>query len=127
MAEITVPLPKGSKFGERIATVAILREVGTGDMIGAGEESEKCVQGPDGAYHLVVSPTLSGFHMLRRQIMRLEDSAGTVLDGPLTPDMMFRLAPEDFLAVQAKAQEMDKAVDAAMEEVARRGRGDTAS
>lgn len=127
MAEITVPLPKGSKYGERTATVAVLRELGTADIIGAGEDSEKCVLGPDGEYHLVMSPTLSGLHLLRRQIMRLEDAAGTVIDGPLAVDMFIKLEHEDFLALQKAAEEMDQAGQEALERMTERGRNPPAS
>lgn len=123
MAEIEVALPTGSKFGERTATTAILRELGTADIVGAGEDSEKCVLGPDGQYHLVVSPTLSGLHLLRRQIKRLEDLAGTVMDGPLDVPMFFKLAPEDFLAIQQAAETMDKAGQEALDRMSERGRG----
>lgn len=127
MAEITVPLPKGSKYGERTATAAVLRELGTADIIGAGEDSEKCVLGPDGEYHLVMSPTLSGLHLLRRQIVRLEDAAGTVIDGPLSVDMFLRLEREDFLAIQHKTEQMDKAGQEALERMTERGRNPPAS
>ena len=127
MAEITVPLPKGSKYGERTATAAVLRELGTADIIGAGEDSEKCVLGPDGEYHLVMSPTLSGLHLLRRQIVRLEDAAGTVIDGPLGVDMFLRLEREDFLAIQHKTEQMDKAGQEALERMTERGRNPPAS
>jgi phage FluMu protein gp41 len=127
MAEIKVDLPKGSKFGERTATTAYLRELGTGDIIGAGEDSEKCVLGPDGQYHLVVSPTLSGLHLLRRQIARLEDAAGKVLDGPLDTATFFRLEPQDFMAIQQKAEDLDQAGQAAGEHMTARGRDRPAS
>ena len=122
MAEITVPLPTGSKYGERTAVTAVLRELGTADIVGAGEASEKCVLGPDGQYHLVVSPTLSGLHLLRRQIKRLEDAAGIVIDGPLDVAMFMRLAPEDFLAIQVAAERMDNAGQEALDRMSERGR-----
>lgn len=127
MAEIKVLLPTGSKYGERTATVAILRELGTADIIGAGEDSEKCVLGPDGEYHLVMSPTLSGLHLLRRQIVRLEDSAGTVLDGPLDVPMFLKLEPADFLALQQAAEKLDKSAQDALERMTERGRDRPAS
>lgn len=127
MAELKIPLPTGSKFGERTATHAFLRELTTADIIGAGEDAEKCVLGPDKQYHLVLSPTLSGLHMLRRQIMRLEDDKGTVIDGPLDVDMFFKLAPADFLEIQSKAEQMDAAAQEAVERMAERGREPAAS
>lgn len=127
MAEIKVLLPTGSKYGERTATVAILRELGTADIIGAGEDSEKCVLGPDKEYHLVMSPTLSGLHLLRRQIVRLEDSAGTVLDGPLDVPMFLKLEREDFLEIQAKVEDLDKSAQEALERMTERGRDRPAS
>jgi phage FluMu protein gp41 len=127
MAEIKVPLPAGSMYGERTATVAYLRELGTADIIGAGEESEKCVLGPDREYHLVMSPTLSGLHLLRRQIARLEDGAGTVIDGPLDVALFLKLEPLDFLEIQRKAEEMDKSGQQALERMTERGRDRPAS
>lgn len=127
MAEIRKPLPKGSKYGERTATAAVLRELGTADIIGAGEEAEKCVLGPDGQYHLVMSPTLSGLHLLRRQIVRLEDNSGTVIDGPLEVAMFLKLEPEDFLAIQDAAEGVDKSAQDALERMTERGRDRPAS
>lgn len=127
MAEINVPLPTGSKYGERTAVVAVLRELGTADIIGAGEDAEKCVLGPDGEYHLVMSPTLSGLHLLRRQIVRLEDNAGTVIDGPLDVPMFLKLEPADFLAVQQAAEKLDKSAQDALERMTERGRDRPAS
>lgn len=127
MAEMTVPLPTGSKYGERTATIAVLRELGTADIVGSGEDAEKCVLGPDGQYHLVVSPTLSGLHLLRRQIARLEDKTGTVIDGPLDVPMFFRLDSDDFLAIQEAAERMDKAGQEALDRMSERGRGTPAS
>lgn len=122
MADITVPLPTGSKYGERTATTAILREVGTADIINAGDDAEKCVVGPDGQYHLVMSPTLSGLHLLRRQIVRLEDAGGTVIDGPLSVDMFLKLEPADFMEIQRKAESQDAAAKEAVDRMTERGR-----
>ncbi|MBX9634110.1 MAG: hypothetical protein K2X44_03930, partial [Magnetospirillum sp.] len=125
--EITIPLPTGSKYGERTATTAILRELGTADIINAGDDAEKCVLGPDSQYHLVMSPTLSGLHLLRRQIVRLEDSAGTVIDGPLSVDMFLKLESGDFLALQKAAEDLDKSAQDALERMTERGRDRPAS
>ncbi len=127
MAEIKVDLPAGSRFGDRVAKVAWLRELTTADIIGAGEDAEKCVLGPDGAYHLVASPTMSGVHLLRRQIARLDDADGTVIDGPLSLQMFIRLDQADFLTIQAKADELDRAGQAALAKAEERGRGEPAS
>jgi len=127
MAEIRVPLPKGSKYGERTATAGVLRELTVKDIIGAGEDAEKVMVGADREYHLVQSPTMAGFHLLRRQLVRLEDEAGTVVDGPLDPEMVFKLEAEDFLALQEAAQGLDRAAARAVEGMAARGRGHPAS
>jgi len=127
MAELKLPLPSGSKYGERTATHAVLRELSTADILNAGEEAEKCVLGPDRQYHMVMSPTLSGLHMLRRQIVRLEDKDGTVIDGPLDVETFFKLEAADFLEIQAKAEDLDKAAQEAMERMAERGREPAAS
>lgn len=127
MAELRIPLPTGSKFGSRTATHAVLRELGTRDIIEAGETAERCVLGPDKEYHLVRSPTLSGMHLLCRQIARLEDGEGTVIDGPLQPELFFKLEPADFLAIQQAAEGLDNAAMTALEKMTERGRGEPAS
>ena len=128
MADIDVPLPKGSPDAEHLPVVAVLRALTTAAINAAGEEAERCVQGPDGQYHLVTSPTLSGVHLLRRQIRRLVDKAGTtILDGPLSLDLFARLDPADFVAVQDAAERLDAAGQAALSRMADRGRGGPSS
>lgn len=122
MATIDVTLPVGFKLGEDRHKDAVLRELGTRDIIEAGMEAETCVMGPDGEMHLVRSGTKAGIELLRRQIVRI----GPV-EGPFTLAEFFKLAPEDFLALQAAAERMDAAADKAMEGVAARGRGEPAS
>jgi len=128
MADIDIPLPTGSHYGDHVAVRAVLRELSTADIIGAGEDAEKCVLGPDGQYHLVASPTLSGVHLLRRQVRRLVDKAGeTILDGPLSLDLFARLEPADFVAIQAGAERLDAAGQAAVDRMTERGRGNPSS
>lgn len=122
MATIEVTLPVGFKLGDDCHQDAVLRELGTRDIIEAGIDAETCVMGPDGQMHLVRSATKAGIELLRRQIVRI----GPV-DGPFTLAEFFKLAPEDFLALQAKAEELDAAIAKAMEGLAARGRDQPAS
>ncbi len=102
-----------------------LRAATAGDVIEAQEESEKLVYAADAAGNimptLVTSPSLTGIHVLRRQIARLDD-----LHGPLDLALLKKLHIEDFDLIQAKAQELDaagnQAARTASREVAQRGR-----
>lgn len=107
-----------------------LRAPIAGDVIEAQEESEKLVYAADAAGHvapsLVTSPSLTGIHVLRRQIVKLDE-----LHGPLDLHLLKKLHIEDFEMIQAKAEELDAASNAAARtasrEVAQRGRDDGAS
>jgi phage FluMu protein gp41 len=128
MARIDIALSGDTEIGGKTAVRAVLRELTPGDLIDAGSDAEKCMLGPDGEYHLVVSPTLSGVHLLRRQIVKLIDADGAaVIDGPLDLDMFFKLNTADFLAMQQAAENLDKAGQKAMDRTVERGRGEPAS
>lgn len=115
---IKVPLKHGLTLGDKPQMEAELRELTVGDILEAGEESEKLVLGNDG-YELVQSPTLMGSHLLRRQIVRIG-----AIDGPFTLGQLKKLHPEDFARLQAAAQSLEQAVGlAASREVTQRGRG----
>ncbi|MEJ1402578.1 MAG: phage tail assembly protein [Candidatus Sedimenticola sp. (ex Thyasira tokunagai)] len=119
---ISVTLKHGLKQGDDTLMVATLRELSAGDIIEAREASEKLVMTPDGP-SLVVSPTLLGAELLRRQIARIDN-----LQGPLDLVQLKRLNPEDLNQLQDKADELDEAVfaAAAMEGLSDRGRDDAA-
>lgn len=117
MASITVTLRHGLKLDEKPQLAAVLRSVTAGDIIEAGEESEKLVIAADGPA-LVQSPTLTGAHLLRRQVVSIGE-----IQGPLTLGQLKKFDPEDFQALQAAAATLDAAsVKAASTEVAQRGR-----
>lgn len=107
-----------------------LRAPTAGDVIDAQEESEKLVYAADAAGNvqptLVTSPSLTGIHVLRRQIVKLDE-----LHGPLDLALLKKLHIEDFEIIQAKAAEIEVASNAsartASQEVTQRGRGDGAS
>ncbi|MEE9357467.1 phage tail assembly protein [Candidatus Vondammii sp. HM_W22] len=119
---ILVTLKHGLKQGDDTLVEATLRELSAGDIIDAREASEKLVMTPDGP-GLVVSPTLLGAELLRRQIARIGN-----LQGPIDLVQLKRLHPEDLNRLQDKADELDEAVfaAAAMEGLSTRGRDDAA-
>jgi phage FluMu protein gp41 len=104
-----------------------LRAPTAGDVIEAQEESEKLVYAADAAGNvqptLVTSPALTGIHVLRRQLVKLDD-----IHGPLDLSLLKKLHIEDFELIQAKAQELDaassQAARTASREVTQRGRND---
>lgn len=126
MANVPVTLPHGLKIGDDTLKDAVLREPTAGDIIEAQEESEKLVYAVEAngdriVPTLVASPTMVGVHVLRRQIVKIGN-----LSGPIELDMLKRLHPEDFAALQARADDLDAATSAeiASREVAQRGRDD---
>lgn len=126
MATVNLTLTHGLLIGGDTLKDVVMREPSAGDIIEAQEESEKLVYAVDTAGDrivptLVASPTMVGVHVLRRQIVKLGN-----LSGPLELGMIKRLHPEDFGALQAKADELDAATTAEItsREVARRGRDD---
>lgn len=120
MAQVTFTLIQGLKIGDAEHQEAVLREASGGDVLAAMEESERLVwgDGPDGTPqpHLVVSPTLVGINVLRRQIVRIGE-----IKGPLERFDINRLSPADLNLLQVQAQLLE---GAASVEVARRGRPD---
>lgn len=118
MAEIQITLEQGLKVGEEWLKAVVLRELTTGDIIAAREESEKLMMTPDGPA-LVASPALEGINLLRRQILRIGNLAG-----PLDRNQIGRLSLEDLNLLQAKANELDEAAlaEIASRAVTQRGR-----
>lgn len=119
MAETSVTLIDGYKVGDELLTDAVLRDVCSGDIINAQEESEKLVMTATGP-ELVPSPALVGVNILRRQIVRIGN-----VDGPISLKEMKKLTPTDLNLLQGKADEMDAAVaaEAARKKLGERGRG----
>lgn len=122
MAQIEFHLKHGLPFGKGEEAVlqydVTLRELTVGDILAAQEESEKVVPTPEG-YTLVVSPTLSGMHIMRRQILKVGS-----IQGPLSLADLGRLNPADLDLINAKVAALDVAV---VKEVTARGRLDAAS
>jgi phage FluMu protein gp41 len=123
MAEVVVKLQHDFKYGGTEYRQITLTEVTTANIIEAHEESEKLVQVLDKngeqAHEFVVSPTLVGINILRRQITKL----GEVIV-QLSVNDIKRLHPDDLDALQAAANKMDAAAVKAMEDAAERGRPD---
>lgn len=113
MAQRTIPLKHGLKIGEELAMDAVVRDATAGDIIDAGLESERLFPLGDDVI-VQQSPSLVGINLLRRQIERL----GTY-DGVVTVDMLRKLHPDDWEALQAAADGRPRT-----EELARRGRDD---
>lgn len=115
MAEVRVDLNDGLTVGIELLKTAYIRTVDAGMVIDANEESEKLVYSLDETGRavptLVPSPTLVGVHVLRRQIVRLE-GIGKPYSGPLSLDELKSLSAADLNLIQAKANELDNAVDA---------------
>jgi phage FluMu protein gp41 len=120
MASVKCTLKQGlktvdAKTAEEIMNLeAELREVTAGDLIDAAEESERLVLTPEGNYQLVTSPTLTGLHCLRRQIVRIGEHPG-----PLTLGELRKLSGADLNLLNATAASLENAT---LEDVAKRGR-----
>lgn len=122
-------LTLGEGAGAKTRKHVTLRAPTAGDVIEAQEESEKLVYAADAAGNvapsLVTSPSLTGIHVLRRQIVKLDE-----LHGPLDLVLLKKLHIEDFELIQTKAQELDaasnQAARTASREVTQRGRDDGA-
>ncbi len=129
MATVLVPLQKGFKVGADVLREVVLREPTGGDIIDAQADSERLVYLLDGSPSLVSSPSMMGAHTLRRQVVRIRHTPGvdnTEKDvlGPLPLDQLKRFEVVDLNAIQAKANELDEALDAeaAAEAAKQRGR-----
>lgn len=118
MATVLVPLQSGFKVGADVLREVVLREPRGGDVIDAQADSERLVYLLDGTPALVGSPSLMGAHTLRRQVVRIrltpgQDNADKDVLGPLSLDQLKRFEVPDLNAIQAKANELDEAMDAA--------------
>lgn len=118
MAEITVTLKDGLKIGKDVLKDVVLRDPTAGDIIDSQGESERMVLTPDGP-QLVVSPSLAGANMLRRQIIRIGN-----VQGPIDLNEIKRLSAHDLSLLEGAVSEMDEAlvVENAAKELEKRGR-----
>lgn len=103
MSRITITLETGYKVGDVYLKDAVLRSVTTGDIIEAGEESEKLIYNKEDEPELVVSPTRMATIVLAKQIVSIGN-----MQGPLTVDELKNLDPVDFNLLQDKAAELEK-------------------
>lgn len=124
MSEVKVTLIHGYKLGEAALKTAVIRPYNTADLMDAEEESEKLVSAltPEGTmeHKLVLSPTLYGRNIFRRQIVRFDDVGGPFEIAELKQN----LHPDDYALLQQKTDELDQAVAAkeASKEVAKAGK-----
>lgn len=118
MATVKVALDKPWRIGEGRYTEAELREPTAGDYMDAVAEAERAVPTPAG-WQLLASPTLVGWHILRRQIVGLAGDAGDTFDGVVTLDMLRGLDTAGLEALQGAAAGLETA---GLEEAERRGR-----
>ncbi|MBU1611929.1 MAG: phage tail assembly protein [Proteobacteria bacterium] len=123
MAQITITLFTGLKVGEEMLKDVTMRDVTAGDIIEANEESEKAVITTDGP-QLVMSPTLVGLNVLRRQIVSIGN-----IKGPISISELKKLTPHDLNQLQVQADAMDDAVAAEIigKEMTKRGRAEGAA
>mgnify|MGYP001403132905 CR=1 FL=1 len=123
MATANVTLVGGLQIGDTVHTEATLREPTAQDLIDALEESEKLIMVPsaggDPEPRLVTSPGTMGFHVLRRQIVRIGDHPG-----PLTLAELKRLkSAADIDLLQAEALKLEQASLEALVKQGRPGAG----
>lgn len=104
MAEETVELQKGIKVGEVIHREAVVREATLGDVAEGTAEGERLVLLEDGTRALVSSPAMTGFHILRRQVVRIGP-----LEGPIPHEVMKNLSDTDAEILQNAANDLTRA------------------
>ncbi len=115
MRTANVTLIDGLKIGETVHREAEIREAGVADLLDATSESEKLVRTPEG-YHLIASSLMVGVNTLRRQIVKIGE-----YKGPLTLNEIKALSPVDLDLLQSKADELEKA---SMARIENRGRSE---
>ena len=117
MAKVEFNLKDGVTIGGQLEKHVVLRELTAGDIIDAGEESEKVVYSPLGKPTMVQSSVLMGAQIMCRQIAKL----GT-LEGPLDLDFLRKLSEADFSLLQLKCAELDSVAEKEVEVLNNRGR-----
>lgn len=126
MATTEVVLQDGltltGKDGERTLRKVTLKTAAAGDYLDAVAESEQVKLTPEG-YQLLASDTLLGAHLLRRQIVSIDDHPG-----PVSLAELRKLSQTDLNILNAAALKLDAGVEhAAGKELTRRGRDQTGS
>lgn len=114
-------LTDGYKTAKGVYIDVVLKVPNAGDIMDSSQAAERVVATPEG-FQLVLSPTLIGFEVLRRQIV----SIGPV-QGPISLDELRALSREDLQILQSKAEELDAAMLKQISEVAARGRSEAPS
>lgn len=112
MAEVEVTLSDGlpvkdMNTGEETRQIhCTIRSLDVGIMVDAELASEKLYWVPGQAGEAIVqsSPTLAGVHTVARRIVKI----GSV-PGPLSLEQVRKLSRRDWLAINAKCDELDRA------------------
>jgi len=117
MAKIEFDLKDGITVGGQQEKHVVLRELTAGDIIDAGEESEKVVYSPRGEPTMVQSSVIMGAQIMCRQVAKL----GT-LQGPLDLDFLKKFTEADFSLLQLKCAELDSVAKKEVEVLNGRGR-----
>ncbi len=117
-------LKHGLKVGDDILKNVVLKpSLSAGEILEASEAAEKLVMVGEAGYKeptFVISPTLMGIESLRRQIVSIDD-----LQGPISLHQIKGLHEEDLRMLNQVAADLEKIK--VSQELARRGRSDTAS
>lgn len=117
MATLEFDLEQGIDVGGQLERHVVLRELTAGDIIEAGEESERVVYSPSGEPLMVQSSAVMGALIMCRQIKKL----GT-LEGPLELVFLKKLSEDDFALLQLKCAELASVAKKELEALAGRGR-----
>lgn len=110
-----VTLIDGLKVGDKVHLEAELKLPDAQDIIDAGVQSERAVMTQQG-WLLLTSPTLIAQHTLCRQIVRIGDHKG-----PLSMAELGKLSAVDLQLLQARADQLDRAIAEALEARGRAG------
>lgn len=114
-----ITLKNGLMYGEEPQYEVKLRDLTTGDLIDAEMASERLMLDKQGNPVLVVSQTLFGYELLRRQIA----SVGK-LQGPISLAQLRSLTPGDLALINAAIETVESAK---VQKVLERGRLDATS
>jgi phage FluMu protein gp41 len=106
--EHSFELEDGLQLVEKTHTTCVVRPLTAGDILDAQQDAERLMATPNG-YQLVVSDSAMGFHLARRQIVRLGD-----IPGPLSVDDMRKLSGRDMERINKQLDGLDQAVAGAL-------------
>jgi len=123
MATVAFTLKHGLKVGDDMLNDVVMRELFSKDIFEASEASEKLVtvgEGKHASTEFVISPTRMSKETLCRQIKTIGN-----VQGPISTQMLGKLHPEDLELLEQYSQVLEGTI--APEEVAQRGRPDTAA